>query len=72
MDLFKVEEMWLSPPMTSESERAVVPTHVPSQSPGPSHALPDSRAATPTLPKSLSLINFFSISVINMEITDLF
>ncbi|XP_065930245.1 uncharacterized protein [Magallana gigas] len=40
--------------MTSESERAFVPSHVPSQSPGPSHALPDSPAATPTLPKSPS------------------
>lgn len=48
VDLFKVEEMWLSP--TSESERAVVP----SQSPGPSYALPDSPAATSTLPKSPS------------------
>lgn len=40
--------------MTSESERAVVPSHVPSQSPGPSHALPDSPAVTPTPPKSPS------------------
>lgn len=54
VDLFKVEELWLSPPMTSESERAVVPSHVPSQSPGPSHDLPESPAATPTLPKSPS------------------
>ncbi|XP_052710056.1 uncharacterized protein LOC128184557 [Crassostrea angulata] len=54
MDLFMVEELWLSPPMTSESERAVVPSHVPSQSPGPSHALPGGPAATLTLPKSPS------------------
>ncbi|XP_052710793.1 uncharacterized protein LOC128185167 [Crassostrea angulata] len=54
MDLFMVEELWLSPPMTSESERAVVPSHVPSQSPGPSRALPGGPAATPTLPKSPS------------------
>eukprot|EP00105_Crassostrea_gigas_P037478 XP_019921626.1 PREDICTED: uncharacterized protein LOC105325614 [Crassostrea gigas] len=54
VDLFKVEELWLSPPMTSESERAVVPSHVPSQSPGPSQALPDNPAVTPTLPKSPS------------------
>lgn len=40
--------------MTTESERAVVPSHVPSQSPGPSHALPDSPAVTPTPPKSPS------------------
>lgn len=44
VDLFKVEEMWLSP--TSESERAVVP----SQSPGPSYALPDSPATQPKSP----------------------
>ena len=35
VDLFKVEEVWLSgfPSMTSKSEQAVVPVHVPSSSP---------------------------------------
>lgn len=54
MDHFKVhvhvEEMWLFPPIISEYERVVVAT----QSPGPSRVLPDSHAATPSLPRSPS------------------
>nr|XP_022332179.1 nuclear apoptosis-inducing factor 1-like isoform X1 [Crassostrea virginica] len=46
VDLFKVEEVWLSgsPSMTSKSEQAAVPVHVPSSSPCP--ALPVTPSST--------------------------
>ncbi|XP_061162656.1 uncharacterized protein LOC133171883 [Saccostrea echinata] len=47
VDLFKVEDVWLSPPMESTSERADVPTQL--QSPGLSSG---EQAATPTLPEA--------------------
>ncbi|XP_062605940.1 uncharacterized protein LOC134267744 [Saccostrea cucullata] len=48
VDLFKVEDVWLSP-ATSTSERAAVPT--PRQSPGPSSS-EQAATATPTLPEA--------------------
>ena len=46
VDLFKVEEVWLSgsPSMTSKSEQAAVPVHVQSSSPCP--ALPVTPSST--------------------------
>ena len=47
VDLFKVEEVWLSgsPSMTSKSEQAAVPVHVPASSPCPAfkYSPPESR-----------------------------
>lgn len=38
VDLFKVEDVWLSTPNTITSEKAAVPSPMLSQSPGPSQA----------------------------------
>ncbi|XP_052694429.1 nuclear apoptosis-inducing factor 1-like [Crassostrea angulata] len=38
VDLFKVEDVWLSTPSTTTSEKAAVPSPMLSQSPGPSQA----------------------------------